>query len=917
MKTADTTARDILTQAEAEARALRISKTAYTFALELTRGAPDYQGDVTIQFDCTAGGDTFLDFRGREITLFEVNGQAVTPEWTGYRLTIPGASLKASNSVRIRYVNDYDHTGDGFHQFIDPEDGEEYLYSNFEPYEAHRLFPCFDQPDIKATYELTVLAPAEWEVVANSREIARSDDGNGRTRHVYAKTGSFSTYLFAIVAGPYEGFTQVHGEIPVGLYCRRSMARHFDKDEVFTITKQGLDFYAEFFDCPYPFDKYDQVFVPEFNAGAMENVGCVTHNEFMVFRDPPTENQRRERAEVVLHEMAHMWFGDLVTMKWWNDLWLNESFATYMSYLCMTSATRFTTGWQEFNSGIKNWAYRQDQLVTTHPISGTVADTDETFLNFDGITYGKGASVLKQLVAAIGMEGFREGMRHYFRTHAWGNTTLPQFLAALETGSGVDLKEWSRLWLETSSLNTISADWEADGERITSMVLRQTFPADYPTIRPHTLELGLVRDVDGELTVTSLPATLAASEAEVEAARGLPKPSLVFPNHNDHAYAKVALDPESLAFTREHIDRIEDPMLRQMLWSALWNMTRDQQLTSVDFLAIIRDKIATEASTELVDAVLGFAQTTLSRFVPDEWREEQGRQLFASAWETLKTAEGDRQIIWTRALVGFAVTAADIERLAALADGTETVPGSDPGPGHALGDRHEDERLRPAGRPCPARGGACRRSVGPGPARHPHRRDDPPRCGREGRRLGEVPRRGLRLPEAHAGGDGRLQPLAPEDAARALLRRLLRPGGGNLRGLGERAGDRLLLDPLARLPGGTGDDRARPEDPRGAPGPHPAGAHPARGDRRTRPGAQVPGFRKIVKHSGPAQHSQLATQHSPGVVKWAHGRARRPAGARIGACRPLVQRRGRTASARRRAHRPGRLPGHPRARAGA
>ncbi len=675
MKTADTTARDVLTQADAEARALRIANTAYTFALELTKGAPDYRGDVTIQFSCTAGGDTFLDFRGKEITLFEVNGEVVEPEWTGYRLTLPGAKLKPSNIVRIVYVNDYDHTGDGFHQFIDPEDGEEYLYSNFEPYEAHRLFPCFDQPDIKATYELSVVAPTEWEVVANSRELARTDNGDGRTRHVYAKTGSFSTYLFAIVAGPYEGFNEMHGEIPVGLYCRRSMARHFDTAEVFTITKQGLDFYAEFFDCPYPFDKYDQVFVPEFNAGAMENVGCVTHNEFMVFRDPPTENQRRERAEVVLHEMAHMWFGDLVTMKWWNDLWLNESFATYMSYLCMTSATRFTTGWQEFNSGIKNWAYRQDQLVTTHPISGTVADTDETFLNFDGITYGKGASVLKQLVAAIGMDGFREGMRHYFRTHSWGNTTLPQFLAALETGSGVDLKEWSRLWLATSSLNTISADWEADGERITSMVLRQAFPAAYPTLRPHTLELGLVRELDGELTITSLPASLATEEAEVDAARGLPKPSLVFPNHNDHAYAKVALDAESLAFTRENIDRITDPMLRQMLWSALWNMTRDQQLTSIDFLAIVREKIAAEASTELVDAVLGFAQTALGRFVPDEWKEEQGRLMFAAAWDTLQAAEGDRQIIWTRALVGFAMAAGDIERLGAMADGTETVAG--------------------------------------------------------------------------------------------------------------------------------------------------------------------------------------------------------------------------------------------------
>ena len=672
----DTIARDVLTQVEAEARALRVTNAAYTFALELIKGAPTFRGDVTVTFDLSGSGDTFLDFRGKTISLLDLNGTTLTPDWTGYRLTLPGNALGASNTVRIVYENDYDHTGDGFHQFIDPEDGEEYLYSNFEPYDAHRLFPCFDQPDIKASYELSVLAPTEWEVVANGREIARTPAADGRTRHMYAKTERFSTYLFAIVAGPYQGFTEMHGKIPVGLYCRRSMARHFDTAEVFTITKQGLDFFADFFGFAYPFDKYDQVFVPEFNAGAMENVGCVMHNEYMVFRDLPTENQRRERAEVILHEMAHMWFGDLVTMKWWNDLWLNESFATYMSYLCMTSATRFTSAWQEFNSGVKNWAYRQDQLVTTHPISGSVADTDETFLNFDGITYGKGASVLKQLVAAIGLDGFREGMRHYFRTHAWGNTTLPQFLAALETGSGTDLKAWSRLWLETSSLNTIAADWEADGERITSMVLRQTYLPEYPTIRSHTLEIGLVREVAGDLTISSVPATLTAAQQDIEAAQGLPKPSLVFPNHNDHAYVKVALDTESLAFTRENIERIEDPMLRQMLWSALWNMTRDQQLKSQDFLAIVREKIASETHIELVDAILGFAQSALGRFVPDEWKEEHGRAMFAAAWANLsQVTDCDRQIIWARALVGFAMAAPDIEHLGRLADGLEIVPG--------------------------------------------------------------------------------------------------------------------------------------------------------------------------------------------------------------------------------------------------
>ncbi len=668
--------RDVLTQVEAEARAARVAQAAYTIALDLVKGSPTYKGDVTVTFPATGDGPLFLDFRGKEITLLEVNGSAQEPDWTGYRLTLPANSLTADNTVRVIYENEYDHTGDGFHQFIDPQDGEEYLYSNFEPYEAHRLFPCFDQPDIKATYDLSVVAPAEWEVIANSRQAATLPLGDGRVKHIYAKTQPFSTYLFCIVAGPYQAFTSQHGSIPLGLYCRRSLAQYFDTEEVFTITRQGLDFYADFFGYPYPFDKYDQLFVPEFNAGAMENVGCVTHNEFMVFRDPPTENQRRERAEVVLHEMAHMWFGDLVTMKWWNDLWLNESFATYMSYLCMTGATRFTSGWQEFNSGIKNWAYRQDQLVTTHPISGTVADTDETFLNFDGITYGKGASVLKQLVAAIGMDGFKAGMQHYFATHAWGNTTLPQFLAALETGSGVELQEWSKAWLETASLNTIAATWEADGERLTSLKLTQTAPADYPTIRPHTLEIGLVREEDGVLVASSVPATIRTAETEIEAARGQPKPALVFPNYNDHAYAKVALDSESVAFTRDNIERITDPMLRQLLWSSLWNMTRDQQLKSTEFLAIVREKIAFEASIELVDAILTYAGSALMRYVPDEWREREAQLLFDAAWANLRAVDdGDRQIIWTRALISFAVTPGAIALLGRLMDGEESVPG--------------------------------------------------------------------------------------------------------------------------------------------------------------------------------------------------------------------------------------------------
>ncbi len=668
--------RDVLTELEAGERAKRVANCRYEIAIDITRGSETYGGEVTIEFELSGTGDLFLDFRGKTIRTLEVNGAGQTPEWTGYRLTLPAASLGRRNRVRMVYENDYDHGGDGFHQFKDPEDGEEYLYTNFEPYEAHRLFPCFDQPDIKATYRLTVTAPSGWEVVANSRETAASTTPDGRRRHEFEGTKAFSTYLFALIAGPYHVARDTHGGIELGLFCRKSLVKYLDTDELFTISKQGLDFFGKFFDLPYPFGKYDQLFVPEFNAGAMENVGAVTHNEYMVFRDRPTDNQRRRRAETVLHEMAHMWFGDLVTMRWWNDLWLNESFATYMAYLAMTEATRFTSAWQDFNASIKNWAYRQDQLVTTHPIAGQVADTDATFLNFDGITYGKGASVLKQLVATIGMDGFREGMRHYFRTHAYGNATLAQFLASLEAGSGQDLKEWSRAWLETASVNTIAAQWEADGDRVTRLALLQTAQVEYPTLRPHHVEVGLIREEGGGIAVDTLPVALWGEQMEIPAALGLRKPALVFPNYNDQGYAKVALDPESLAFVRSSMEKLDDALLRQLLWSSLWSMVRDQQLKSTEFLALVRQKLPLEPEVALVDSVLAQALAALTRFVPDEWREREAHALFERSWEALRSAAGgDAQIVWGRALIGCAIGREDLELVGSLADGRERVGG--------------------------------------------------------------------------------------------------------------------------------------------------------------------------------------------------------------------------------------------------
>ena len=670
-----TAARDVLTQEQAVERATRVSHVSYDIHIDLRRGAESYRGDVTIRFQHSGEGDLALDFRGKTIELLECNGESVQPHWRDYQLVLAGDSLRAHNTLRLVYENEYDHGGDGFHQFIDPEDGEEYLYSNFEPYSAHRLFPCFDQPDIKAEYSLTVTAPAEWELIANGLCLTVEKQDDGRVHYRYEKTPPFSTYLFALVAGPYHAFRDRHGETELGFYCRKSLVRHVDIDELWEVTKQGLDFFADFFDYAYPFSKYDQIFVPEFNSGAMENVGAVTHNEYMVFRDPPTETQRSDRAMVILHEMAHMWFGNLVTMRWWNDLWLNETFADYMCYLALDEATRFESAWLSFNRR-KGWGYRQDQLVTTHAIAGEVEDTDRALLNLDGITYAKGAAVIKQLVASMGMDGFREGMRRYFRRHAFGNTTLKEFLDALQEGIGRDLHEWASLWLETPSLNTLAATWDVDGERLSGMQIVQTAPEQYPTLRPHHIDIALVREQGGAVTIESLTADIDGARTEIADAVGRAAPLAVVPNHNDHAFAKVVLDPGSLDWVREHMEQLDDPLLRQLLWQNLWNMVRDQQLPSVDFLALAAAKSPAERDDELVESILGNVQATIARYVPDEWREREAGRFSEVAWAALNAAPpGDMQIIWARALIGLAITPDDLERCARLADGELAVEG--------------------------------------------------------------------------------------------------------------------------------------------------------------------------------------------------------------------------------------------------
>ena len=677
------TVKDVLSESDAATRSKNISNVEYHLDLNLPGGASDtYSGTLEATFTIETNPETFLDFTGFEITTLILNGRIIAdPSWNGHRLLIGARDglLTGVNTIRLEYINEYDHTGDGFHQFIDPEDNQEYVYSNFEPYSAHRLFPCFDQPNIKAQYKLSVECPSDWTLIGNSKTDSINDIGGGRTRHDFEQTKLFSTYLFALVGGPYQKFESQYNSkksnseiIPLRFYARKSLAPHVDEAELFEVTCQGFEYFEDFFDFAYPFGKYDQIFVPEFNHGAMENVGAITHSERLVFRDPPTYNQRLTRAEVILHEMAHMWFGDLVTMNWWNDLWLNESFASYMSFLALTENTRFTDAWQSFNSRMKAWAYRQDQLITTHPVAGEVIDTDQTFLNFDGITYGKGAAVIKQLVKTIGMPAFKSGMQRYMAEHAFSNTTLDDWLESLGEGVDQDLRGWADSWLETAQHNSIQIHRTGSTNDQNMMLVSQSAPDEFPTIRSHTLELLAGDLVDSVFTSTTHEIVVADQSNQINISNNAA--DFLFPNFGDHGYVQVILDPESLEFVKQHLEKITDPLLRMQIWQSLWEMVRNQELSSLDYIRIATEKVKIENDLELIQVIIEQLGAAVSRYVPEEVKLSEARNLFTLAKSQLAVAQNsDERILWGRAMFGFAIADDDISESLDIINGKASI----------------------------------------------------------------------------------------------------------------------------------------------------------------------------------------------------------------------------------------------------
>ncbi|GAA2620638.1 aminopeptidase N [Dactylosporangium fulvum] len=668
-----------LRQVEAVERAHLLDIAAYDISLDLTDGA-GHPGEGTfrsiteVRFTChEPGAGTFIEIAAASLRSATLNGEPLDISgWStedGLRLT----GLAADNVLVVDADCAYSTTGQGLHRSVDPVDKEVYLYSQFETADAQRVFACFDQPDLKAEFTFHVTAPAHWKVISNM-PLASLE---GLTRH-FAPTPRMSTYITAVCAGPYHEVRDTHDGIDLGVFCRQSMRQYLDADEINLVTKQGFDFFHEEFGIRYPLPKYDQVYSPEFNAGAMENFGCVVHAEqHYIFRSPVTDFEYEQRANTILHELAHMWFGDLVTMRWWDDLWLNESFAEWASHWCNTHATRFKDAWTTFLSVRKNWGYRQDQLSSTHPVYCEMPDVEAVEVNFDGITYAKGASVIKQLVAYVGIDAFRTGLRAYFQQHQWGNATFDDLLSALETASGKELRKFAAQWLETAQVNTLRPELTigADGtyERV---IVRQEAPAAYPTLRTHRIGIGLYDLVEGGLVRRELiEADVDGERTEITALVGRKAADVLLLNDEDLTYAKLRLDPRSMATVVEHIDGLDNSLARALVWSASWDMVRDAELAARDYVKLVTVGLPAEKDINLVTATIRQAQSALVFYADPAWSPQGWAQIAATARAALRDAEPGSgfQLAWARSFAAAARTPEDLAVLSGWLRG-EDVP---------------------------------------------------------------------------------------------------------------------------------------------------------------------------------------------------------------------------------------------------
>jgi aminopeptidase N len=673
-----------LTRAEAEERAALIGSPAYDVTLDLT-GDARFRSETFVRFTATPGASTFIESTTAELHEVVLNGIVLDAASVsnGHRIRLDG--LAAENELRVVSTREYTNTGEGLHRFVDPVDGEAYLYTEFAVAEANRVYAVFDQPDLKAAVRFTITAPAHWTVLSNAPSPEPGPGAASGTATWAFETGPvISSYIVAIIAGPYASWhatsTSRDGrEVPLGLFTRRSLAQYAEPDVMFELVRDGLAFYETAFDVPYPYGKYDQIFVPEYNWGAMENVGAVTFNEGYLFRSRVSDARREQRAIVVLHELSHMWFGNSVTMRWWNDLWLNESFATWASTLATSRITEFADVWATFASDEKSHAAEQDQLPSTHPIVAVIDDIGDVEVNFDAITYDKGASVLKQLVAWVGLEAFQRGVGAYLAKHAGGNATLADLLAELESASGRDLADWSAKWLETAGVNTLRLEVETDAAgAIAAARVLQSAAASHPTLRPHRVAIGLYDDVDRGLErVHRVELDIDGPTTDVPALVGLARPALLLVNDDDLTYAKVRLDAVSFATARDRLSEIDDPVARAVLLGSAWDGVRDAELPASDFVRLVVANVGHETQSAARGLALARLELAVSRYLADHHRDTLAEEAADAVWALAELAKpgSDAQLQFAKAFTRLACVPAHADVLDALRTGQARLDG--------------------------------------------------------------------------------------------------------------------------------------------------------------------------------------------------------------------------------------------------
>lgn len=672
-----------ITRLEASERSAVVEVQTYEIELDLTTRDDTFSSKTIVHFTAREDNSTWIDFIAPKVQRIELNGESLDiGTHDGFRIPLP--NLRSHNVLIVEAQAAYMNTGEGMHRFIDPVDDEVYLYTQFEIADARRVFACFDQPDIKATFAFAITAPDHWKVTSNSATPMPESVRDGIERWIFAPTAKMSTYITAIVAGPYyevrDEYQGEFGTYPLGLFCRNSLAEYLDPEDLFTVTKQGFKYFEQAFDYGYPFEKYDQLFVPEFNAGAMENAACVTHHESYVFRSKVTRATYEQRANTVLHEMAHMWFGDLVTMKWWDDLWLNESFAEWAAHHASVEATQYTEAWVNFVNQRKSWGYRQDQLPTTHPIVADMFDLDAVEVNFDGITYAKGASALRQLVAWVGEDAFFTGIRAYFKKHAWGNTELQDLLVELEQACGRSLKDWTQRWLQTAGVNTLRPEIVVQDGKYKSVTIVQEPPVSPvgvdQLLRPHHIGIGLYNRIDSQIKRDKrIEIDVDGARTDVPELVGQPVADLMLLNDGDYTFVKIRLDDNSAKTSATGLRDIEDGVARALIWGASWDMTRDAEMSASDYLSMVLNTDLGDIEIGVAQQLLLQARSAIEQFANPANRAANRDALHASLLIALAKADagGDHQLAFVKNIAGLARTPQHAELLALWLDGS-TVP---------------------------------------------------------------------------------------------------------------------------------------------------------------------------------------------------------------------------------------------------